>query len=108
MLFLKIDFTKLQENYNSEFDAVVCLNNSINELLEDSEEDDVDSIVSNLSREEKSMIITRAPKELESLDEDWVENIEDLSEEEINERTRRILKASGGKKLLKIKTINHE
>ena len=32
----KVDFTKLQENYNIIFDAVVCLNNSINELLNDS------------------------------------------------------------------------
>ena len=34
---MKVDFRKLPNNYNSEFDAVVCLNNSINELLEDSE-----------------------------------------------------------------------
>jgi len=33
----KVDFLKLKENYDSKFDAVVCLNNSINELLEDSE-----------------------------------------------------------------------
>lgn len=33
----KVDFCELPENYDVEFDAVVCLTNSINELLEDSE-----------------------------------------------------------------------
>ena len=33
----KADFCNLADNYNGKFDAVVCLNNSINEVLEDSE-----------------------------------------------------------------------
>jgi len=33
----KVDFLKLSENFNRKFDAVVCLNSSINELLEDEE-----------------------------------------------------------------------
>ncbi len=33
----KVDYRELQENYNREFDAVVCLSNSINEVLEDAE-----------------------------------------------------------------------
>ena len=33
----KVDFCELPENYDIEFDAVVCLSNSINEPLEDAE-----------------------------------------------------------------------
>jgi len=33
----KVDYRALPENYHVEFDAVVCLTNSINELLEDTE-----------------------------------------------------------------------
>lgn len=33
----KLDFCKLPQHYQQEFDAVVCLSNSINELLEDHE-----------------------------------------------------------------------
>ncbi len=33
----KVDFCNLSDTYNEKFDAVVCLNNSINEILEDSE-----------------------------------------------------------------------
>ena len=33
----KVDFCNLPDSYDEKFDAVVCLNNSINELLEDSE-----------------------------------------------------------------------
>jgi len=33
----KVDFTNLPENFDINFDAIVCLNNSINELLEDSD-----------------------------------------------------------------------
>ena len=32
-----VDFSNLTDNYNEKFDAVVCLNNSINEVLKDSE-----------------------------------------------------------------------
>jgi ubiquinone/menaquinone biosynthesis C-methylase UbiE len=33
----KVDYRRLEENYDVEFDAVVCLTNSINEPLEDAE-----------------------------------------------------------------------
>lgn len=33
----KLDFRELEKNYTSEFDAVICLSNSINEVLEETE-----------------------------------------------------------------------
>jgi len=37
VLIRKVDYCALPENYDTEFDAVVCLSNSINEPLEDAE-----------------------------------------------------------------------
>lgn len=37
ILLQKVDYRELPENYHEVFDAVVCLTNSINELLEDAE-----------------------------------------------------------------------
>ena len=33
----KVDFRELEKNYTTQFDAVVCLSNAINEILEEAE-----------------------------------------------------------------------
>lgn len=69
----------------------------------DEVEEQVEKTLANLSLEEKSMILSKAPKELKDREFDWDEDLENLTEEEIDERTRKILKATGGKVKLKAK-----